>query len=95
MTEYQTAPQKSDAITRDPENLSAQLDPPAEFPVIFSCKVNGGSAIGCVYRNGVVSIVPDKCDEKRMPQAFSRMAVIEESDYITDVEWEWQVKRCE
>ena len=72
---------------------SGQLMPPADYPGLFTCKIYERPAIGCVFRNGTVVVMPDHADRSGLFTIFSHMRALEKADYVTDIVWEWQVTR--
>ena len=73
------------------------LDPPDEFPGLFSCDLvaaNGTkvAATGCVFRSGEVMVMPDDALATR-PLLFASMRSVDRSAVITGIIWEWHVTR--
>lgn len=91
---YLTAPELSEVIVRSRElGSDEQLDPPAEWPVVFSCQYHGAEAIGCVYLNGLVMIMPNRCSPNAGPVVVSNWRSVEQDGVITDIRFEWQITR--
>jgi hypothetical protein len=90
---YRTNPLLEDAVVRSRKLADGQmLDPPADFPVLFSCKYAGQPSIGCVYRNGAVVVMHDRMLHGGVC-AFSNVRAAEECDAVTEIKWEWGVVR--
>ncbi len=93
MTQY-TAPELSDVIVRGRKlGNGEQLDPPGEFPAIFSCRYNDTASIGCVFLNGAVLVMPNRCHAKAGPIVIDNFRALEESSRIADITFEWTISR--
>jgi hypothetical protein len=91
---YFTAPELSDVIVRSRElGKSEQLDPPADWPVVFSCRYHGVEAIGCVYLNGVIVIMPNRFTPGTGPLLVCNWKAVETEGLVTDIVFEWQVTK--
>lgn len=89
-----TAPELSDVIVRSRElQRGKQLDPPAEWPVVFSCRYHDVESIGCVFLNGFTTIMPNQCVPGTGPLMVSHWGGVESNGAITDIRFEWQVTR--
>lgn len=89
-----TAPELSDAIVRGRKLIACQwLDPPADFPVLFSCRLHGIEATGCVLRDGEVLITTNRRFACVYPAMFTNFRAVEESQWVSEIKWEWQVTR--
>lgn len=90
---YETNPSLEDAVVRSRQLPDKSLlDPPADFPVLFSCKYSGQPSIGCVYRNGAVVILHDRMQHGGIC-VFNNMRAVDESESVTAIVWEWMVAR--
>ena len=70
-----------------------QLDPPGDWPVVFSCKYHGVDSIGCVFLNGAVMVMPNRCSRQAGPCGFCHFGAVEHSTHITDIRFNWQVTK--
>src|SRR5689334_5678308 len=87
-------PSESEAAARSRALQDGQqLNPPARWPALFTCRYMGEKAVGCVFRNGCVCVMPDRC-ERFGPGVWNNLRAVEESDQITHVVWEWDVSRA-
>lgn len=94
MTKYETNPSLADVIVQSRKlEGKQQIVPPADWPGLFGCDYRGFRAIGCVYRCGVVFIVPDELEHSPGPVAFQNMKAVDESPDVKNITWEWGVVR--
>lgn len=78
---------------RSRDMKGGQLEPPADVPTLFTCRYRGAESIGCVYRNGVVTVIPDRCSYEAGPCCFNSLGTVEGSAEVTDIVWEWAIYR--
>lgn len=89
-----TNPSCSDAVVRSRLLASGeQLDPPARMPALFTCRYRGAPSVGCVFRNGAVMIMPDRCSYEAGPCVYDNLRSAEESGEVAEIVWEWAVVR--
>jgi hypothetical protein len=92
---YHTDPSRCEAAERSrrlPDEQ--QLEPPAGMPALFTCRYRGEPAVGAVFRNGAVCVMPDRCTyETGGPCSFGCLRSVEESGQVEDIVWEWGVVR--
>ena len=68
-----------------------QLEPPGEQPVVFSCRLKGVGAVGCVFPNGLAMVVPNRCSGECGPWLYSNFGFVERDKNVTDICFVWQV----
>ena len=88
---FYTNPECQEVIVRGREGGSKQLEPPGDWPVVFSCRYRGAESIGCVFLNGAIMVVPNQCTHEAGPIVFTNWAALEKCELIAEVVFEWQV----
>ena len=90
----QTNPSCSEAASRSRLLPDEQwLEPLAEMPTLFSCVYRGAPSAGCVFRNGAVMLMPDRCSYEATPCLFNNLRAVEQSGDVEQITWQWAVVR--
>lgn len=91
---YRTAPELSEVIVKSRELQGGeQIDPPEEWPVVFSCRYHGAESLGCVFLNGIVMIMPNHCVPGTGPLVVQNWRAVESDGVVTDIRFDWVVTR--